>query len=535
MVRGRYPEAEKFQEKKRGAFMVSKAQIDKLWDRRKNLDDPEATRKKQHEAGKLTARERIELLVDPGSFHELDAFMESFPPKFGRLRGKTTTRQAVITGVGQIQGSPVYLYSQDFTVEAGSIGEREARKVCKIIDLSMQNGFPLIGLNDSGGARVSEGVRNFAFWNIFQRNVMASGVVPQIFAILGPCAGGAVYSPALGDFIFMVKDIGAMFLTGPAVIKAVTGEEVTKEKLGGPAVQAQISGVAHFQASGEKECMAMIQELLSYLPSNNRQEPPRVETGDDPLREDESLREIVPADPKKSYDMRQVIRRIVDGEKFFEVHRGFAANILTGFARLDGGTVGIVANQPRVFAGCLDYHASDKAARFIRFCDAFNIPLITLVDVPGYLPGLEQEYNGIIRHGAKMLFAYAEATVPKITLVLRKAYGGGIAGMCASKERGADELLAWPSAEIAALGAEGAVEIFFPDEIKNAPDPQKRRQELIAEFREQVTSVYAIAATGRFDKIIDPKETRPSLIKALQIHHSKKDSLPWKKHGNIPL
>jgi acetyl-CoA carboxylase carboxyltransferase component len=515
--------------------MVSKAQIEDLWEKRKNLYDSEVAKKKQHEAGKLTARERIELLVDPGSFHELDAFMESFPPKFGKFKGKTTTRQAVITGVAQVQGRPIYLYAQDFTVEAGSIGEREARKICKILDLSLQNGFPLIGLNDSGGAKVSEGVRNFAFWNIFQRNVMASGVVPQIFAIMGPCAGGAVYSPALGDFVFMVKNIGAMFLTGPAVIKAVTGEEVTKEKLGGAPVHTQISGVAHFAAANEQECMAMIKELLSYLPSNNRQRPPHAETGDDPLREDESLRDIVPEDPKKSYDMRQVVKRVVDGENFFEVYRGFATNILTGFARLAGDTVGIVANQPRVFAGCLDIHAADKGARFIRFCDAFNIPLITLVDVPGYLPGVEQEYGGIIRHGAKMLFAYAEATVPKITVVLRKAYGGGIAGMCASKERGADELLAWPSAEIATLGAEGAVEVFFPDEIKNASDPEKRRQELITEFREQVTSVYAVAATGRIDKIIDPKETRPALIKALRAHSSKMESLPWKKHGSIPL
>ena len=428
--------------------MVSRAQIEELWEKRKMLADSEAGRQKQHAAGKLTARERIELLADPGSFQEIDAFMESLPPKFGKLRGKTTLRQGVITGAAQIQGRPVFLYAQDFTVEAGSLGEREARKTARVIDLAMQNGVPLIGLNDSGGAKVSEGLRNFAFWNIFQRNVMASGVVPQVFAILGPCAGGAVYSPALGDFIFMVKDISGMFLTGPAVVKAVTGQDVTKEKLGGPRVQTQISGVAHFLAATEKDCMEMIRELLSYLPSNNRQKAPRVENGDDPLREDESLRDMVPEDPRKSYDMRQVIHRVVDGGKFFEVQRAFAANILVGFARLDGETVGLVANQPRVFAGCLDIHASDKAARFIRFCDAFNLPLVTLVDVPGYLPGLEQEYGGIIRHGAKMLYAYAEATVPKVTVVLRKAYGGGISGMCASKERGADEILAWPSAEV---------------------------------------------------------------------------------------
>ncbi len=515
--------------------MVSKAQVEELWEKRKDLSGSEVGEKKQHAAGKLTARERIELLTDPGSFNEIDAFVESFPPIFGKLKGKTTRRQSVITGAAKIQGRLVYVYAQDFTVEAGSVGEREARKIGKIMDLSMQNGAPLIGLNDSGGARISEGVRNFLFWNIFQRNVMASGVVPQVFAILGPCAGGAVYSPALGDFVFMVKDISAMFLTGPAVIKAVTGEQITKEKLGGPPVQTQISGVAQFLAATEKECMEMIKELLSYLPSNNCQKAPHVEVGDDPLREDESLGDLIPQDPKKSYDMRQVIKRVVDAGKFFEVHRGFAANMLTGFARLNGDTVGIVANQPRVLAGCLDINASDKAARFIRFCDAFNIPLITLVDVPGYMPGLEQEYGGIIRHGAKMLFAYAEATVPKITVVLRKCYGGAISGMCASKERGADEVLAWPSAEIATLGAEGAVEIFFPDEIKSSSDPEKRRQELITEFREKVTSVYAVAATGRIDRIIDPKETRPALIQSLGTHLAKKDSIPWKKHGCIPL
>ena len=515
--------------------MVTKAQLERLEEKRKALIDTEAANTRQHQAGKLTARERIALLADPGSFEELDAYMESFAPKFGKAKGKTRLQQGVITGRATIRGRGDYLYSQDFTVEGGSIGEREARKICKIIDLSMQNGVPFIGLNDSAGARVSEGVRNFAFWNIFQRNVMASGVVPQIFAILGPCAGGAVYSPALGDFIFMVKDIGAMFVTGPAVIRQVTGEELTKENLGSPAVHTQTSGVAHFLARNEEECMEMVKDLLGYLPSSYRQKPPRVDMGDDPHREDETLRDIVPDDPKKSYDMRQVIRRVVDGGVFFEVQRGFAPNILIGFARLGGDSVGVVANQPRFLAGCLDIKASAKAARFIRFCDAFNIPLINLVDVPGYLPGAEQEAGGIIRHGAKMLFAYAEATVPKITVVLRKAYGGAISGMCLSKERGADELLAWPSAEIAALGAEGSVEIFFPEEIKKAPNPEAKRQELIREFRENVTDIFAVAATGRFDRIIDPKETRPALIRALRAHCEKRESLPQKKHGNIPL
>jgi methylmalonyl-CoA decarboxylase subunit alpha len=515
--------------------MVSKAQMDEFQVKQKGREDSETAKTKQHQAGKLTARERITLLVDSGSFEEIDAFMESIPAKFGRQKGKVSMKQAVITGRARIQGRQVYLYSQDFTVEAGSIGEREARKICKIQDLAMQNGFPVIGLNDSGGARVSEGVRNFQFWNIFQRNVMASGVVPQIFAILGPCAGGAVYSPALGDFVFMVKDLGAMFVTGPAVVKAVIGEEITKEKLGGPKIHSQVSGVSHFLADSEQDCARMIQDLLSYIPSSNREKPPFLDSGDDPLRVDETLGAIVPEDPKKSYDMRLVIGRVFDQGKFFEVHRYFAQNILTGFARLAGHSVGIVASQPRVLAGCMDIHASNKAARFIRFCDAFHIPLINLVDVPGYMPGVEQEHGGIIRHGAKMLYAYIEATVPKITLVLRKAYGGAISGMCLAKERGADEVLAWPSAEVAALGAEGAVQIFFADDVKNAPDPEKRRQELIREFREEVTSVYAIAATGRIERIIDPKDTRPALIRALKGNLGKVETIPWKKHGNIPL
>jgi len=515
--------------------MVSRTQLEELAEKKISMGDSESAKNKQRQAGKLTARERIGLLVDPMSFDELDAYMESNAPKFGRYKGKTSTRQAVITGAAKIQNRPVYLYAQDFTVEGGSIGEREARKICKIMDLAVRNGAPLIGLNDSAGARVSEGIRNYTLWNVFQHNVMASGVIPQIFAILGNCAGGAVYSPALGDFIFMVQGLGSMFVTGPAVVKAVTSEDVSMEKLGGPLTHTKISGVAHFLARSEKQCMEMIKELLSYLPANNRQKPPAVDTGDDPEREDETLWEVVPEDPKKAYDMRQVILRVVDQGNFFEVQHGFAPNILIGFARLDGVSIGIVASQPRFLAGCLDIHASNKGARFIRFCDAFNIPLVNLVDVPGYLPGLGQEHGGIIRHGAKMLFAYAEATVPKITLVLRKAYGGAVSGMCIGKEHGADEILAWPSAEIAALGAEGAVEIFFPEEIKSASDPERRRQELIQEFRQQVTSVYALAATARIEKIIDPKETRPALIRALHNHSEKRESLPWKKHGLIPL
>ncbi len=511
--------------------MEWKAEIEELQAKIQEIEQPA----KKPLAGKLSARERISRLADPGTFEEIDAFMESIAPKFGRFKGKTTIKQGVITGRAKIEGRPVCLYAQDASLEAGALGERESLKICKLMDLAVRNGFPLIGLNEGGGVRVSEGVRNYGFWNIFRRNVVASGVVPQLFAIMGYCAGGAAYSPALGDFIFMIKDVGAMFVTGPAVVKAIIGEEVSKEKLGGPQVHAQKSGVAHFIAANEEDCLNMIRSLLAYLPANNREKPPFVDTGDDPLRTDETLGDVVPEDAKKSYDMRQVIRRIFDRGDFLEVHRGFAQNLLTGFARLAGMSVGVVANQPRIFAGCLDINASDKGARFIRFCDAFNIPLISLVDVPGYMPGFEQEYGGILRHGAKMLYAYAEATVPKITLVIRKAYGGAISGMCIAKDGGADEVIAWPSAEIAALGAEGAVEIFSKEEIRNAPDPGKRRRELIEEFQREVTSIYAVAGKGRVERIIEPKNTRPALIKALQAHSGKVDTLPWRKHGNIPL
>lgn len=515
--------------------MVSKIKLEELAIKRESMKDLEPTRTKRHQKGKLTARERIHLLVDPGSFDEIDSYMESIPPKFGKLKGKTTTRQAVISGSATINGRQVYLYAQDFTVEGGSIGERETKKICKIIDLATQNGRPLIGLNDSAGGRVSEGVRNFTFWNIFQRNVRASGIIPQIFAVLGPCAGGAAYSPALGDFTFMVQDIGFMFVTGPAVVKAVTSQDVSQEVLGGAQTHAKKSGVAHFLAKSEQECMAMIKELLSYLPDNNRQNAPFMDMGDDPQREDEDLADIVPENPSISYDMRKVIFRVVDKGKFFEVQRDFAPNILIGLARLDGMCVGIVANQPCYLAGCLDINASVKAARFIRFCDAFKIPLLSIVDVPGYMPGLDQERGGIIRHGAKMLYAFAEATVPKIVLIVRKAYGGAVSGMCVGKENGADEILAWPSAELAALGAEGAVDIFFSEKIKAASNPKQRRQELIEEFRRDVIGIYAVAASGRVEKIIDPKETRPSLIRAFHNNSGKQDVLPWKKHGCIPL
>ncbi len=499
------------------------------------MKDMDVSGTKRHQKGLLTARERIDLLVDPESFDEFNSDMESLPPKFGKKKGYTTRKQAVITGTARIDERQVYLFAQDFTVEAGAVGEREARKICKIMDLAIQNGKIIIGLNDAAGARVSEGIRDFSFWNIFQRNVRASGVIPQISAILGPCAGGSAYSPALSDFIFMVQDVGHMFVTGPAVINAVTSETVTMESLGGAQTHTQKSGVAHFRAKSEQECMIMIKELIGYLPDNNRQSAPYLDMGDNPHREDEGLAGLVPENPRSSYDMRKVILRVLDGGKFFEVQSDFAPNILIGFARLDGQSVGIVANQTRYLAGCLDINASVKAARFIRFCDAFNIPLVSFVDVPGYLPGVNQEHGGILRHGAKMLFAYAEATVPKIALILRKAYGGAISGMCVCHENGADEVLAWPSAELAALGAEGSVDIFFSAEIKTAPNPEQRRQELIEEFQRNVTGVYAVAATGRIEKIIDPKETRPAIIRALHNNAGKQDTLPWKKHGSIPL
>jgi len=513
--------------------MADRPEVLRLYEKQKKQDHTPRDIEKQHALGKLTARERIDLLLDPGSFYEFDSFMEGAPLKFGK--GDIQTKQSVITGTGKIHGKQIYLYSQDFTVEGGSVGEREARKICKIMDMAIQNGKPIIGLNDSAGARVREGVRNFAYWNIFNRNVVASGIIPQIFAIMGPCAGGAVYSPALGDFVFMVDKISGMFLTGPAVIKTVTSKEISKEELGGAKIHNDISGVSHFFVQTEKECLEKIKFLLDYLPSNWREKPPFIPSDDDPNRTDVRFYDIVPDDPKKLYDMHQTISLIVDEGKFLEVQARFAKNILIGFGRLAGYTIGIVANQPRFLGGCLDIHASDKSSRFIRFCDAFNIPLITLVDVPGYLPGKQQEYGGIIRHGAKMLYAYAEATVPKIVLILRKVYGGGIAGMCSSKERGADELLAWPGAEIATLGAEGAVDLFYGEEIRSAPNPEMRRNELIQEFREKVASPYTVSATGRIERIIDPQETRKELVQALLRNLDKKESPPQKKHGIIPV
>jgi len=443
--------------------------------------------------------------------------------------------EGVVTGYGTIDGRRVYIFAQDFTVIGGTLGEMHGKKICKVMDMAMKAGAPIIGINDSGGARIQEGVDALAgYGEIFYRNTLASGVIPQITIVVGPCAGGAVYSPAITDFIFMVKDVSLMFITGPKVVKAVMGEDVTVEQLGGAEVHSQVSGTAHFIADNEEECMQIVKKLLSYLPPNNSEYPPTVDTGDDPNRMDESLADIIPTDPRKPYDMHDVIARVVDKGEFLEVFPHFAQNMITAFARLNGQTVGLLANQPKMLAGCLDINASDKAARFIRFCDDFNIPLVTLVDVPGYLPGTAQEHGGIIRHGAKMLFAYSEATVPKLTVILRKAYGGAYIGMC-SRHLGADQVFAWPTAEIAVMGPEGAVEIVFKKEIEEAEKPEEAMQRKIQEYREKFANPYVAAARGYIDAVIDPRETRPQLIKALEATEGKREARPQKKHGNIPL
>jgi len=488
----------------------------------------------QHAKGKLTARERIELLLDPDSFVEIDPFVVHRCTEFG-IAEKKILGDGVVTGYGTIDGRPVFVFSQDFTVYGGSLGEMFAKKVCKIMDLAMKVGAPVIGLNDSGGARIQEGVASLAgYGDIFFRNVLASGVIPQISAIMGPCAGGAVYSPALTDFIVMVEKTSHMFITGPNVIKAVLGQKVTFEELGGALVHNQKSGVAHFMVKSEEECMQLIRTLLSYLPSNNMEDPPVVNTGDDPNRMDAELAEIIPDDPDKPYDVREVIHHVVDNGEFLEVQPLWAPNIVIGFARLNGRTVGIVANQPLYYAGALDINSSIKAGRFVRFCDAFNIPIVTFVDVPGFLPGIDQEHGGIIRNGAKLLYAYCEATVPKITVILRKAYGGAYDVM-GSKHSGADINLAWPTAEIAVIGAEGAINIIFRKELAKAKDPEKRRMELVAEYRRKFANPYVAAEKGYIDDVIEPTETRPKLISALEMLVTKRESRPAKKHANIPL
>ncbi|HQA69072.1 MAG TPA: acyl-CoA carboxylase subunit beta, partial [Aggregatilineales bacterium] len=492
--------------------------------------------RRQHERGKMTARERLDVLLDPGSFHELDMFVVQRETNFGmdtpenRIPG-----DSVVTGWGTIHGRLVYVYSQDFTVFGGSLSRVHADKICKILDMAMKTGAPVIGLNDSGGARIQEGVVSLGgYADIFLRNTLASGVIPQISAIMGPCAGGAVYSPALTDFIFMVKNTSHMFVTGPDVVRSVTHEDVTFEELGGAMTHNAISGVSHVAADNETDALALIRELLTYLPQNNLEDPPFEPTGDDPLRADERLDTIVPDNPNKPYDMKEVIRMVVDNGQFFEIHEHFARNIIVGFARLGGHSVGIVANQPAVLAGVLDIDASVKAGRFVRFCDCFNIPIITFEDVPGFLPGVGQEHGGIIRHGAKLLYAYCEATVPKITVITRKAYGGAYDVMSSKHIRG-DLNLAWPSAEIAVMGPEGAVNIIFRRELAEAEDPVAKKAELVQEYRDRFANPYVAASRGYIDDVIEPRETRSRLINALEVLRNKRDTNPPKKHGNIPL
>jgi len=489
---------------------------------------------RQHEKGKLTARERVLRFLDPGTFRELDPFVTHRTAGFG-LEEQKYLSDSVVTGWGKVDGRLVYVFSQDFTVFGGSLGEVHAEKVCKIMDMAMKNGAPVIGLNDSGGARIQEGVVSLAAYAyVFLRNVMASGVVPQISAIMGPCAGGAVYSPAMTDFILMVKNTSFMHITGPDVIKAVTREEVTSEDLGGAMVHNARSGVAHFAAEDEEDAFYQLRKLLSYLPQNNMEDPPFVPSDDPVDRMDEELDTLVPDNPNKPYNMKDVIRSVVDGGDFFEVQEHWAQNIIVGFARVGGYSVGIVAQQPMILAGVLDIDSSTKAARFVRFCDCFNIPIITFEDVPGFLPGVAQEHGGIIRNGAKLLYAYCEATVPKVTIITRKAYGGAYDVMSSKHIRG-DISYAWPSAEIAVMGPEGAVNIIFRRQIAEADDPEAERERLVEEYRAKFANPYVAAARGYIDDVIEPRETRPRLVEALQMLQNKRDTNPPKKHGNIPL
>lgn len=489
---------------------------------------------RQHARGRMTARERLLLLLDKGTFREVDVFVTHNATEFG-LAEQKIPGDGVVTGYGTINGRLVFVYSQDFTVFGGSVSRAHAEKITKIMDMAMKNGAPIIGLNDSGGARIQEGVHSLAgYAEIFYRNVMASGVVPQISIIMGPCAGGAVYSPAITDFVVMVKETSHMFVTGPDVIKAVTHEDVTFEELGGASVHASKSGVAHFAAENEEDAIFLVQHLVDYLPSNNMQDPPVKPASDNPLREAPELDAIIPDNPNKPYDMKEVIRHVVDDGQFLEVHEHWAQNVLVGFARLGGRSIGIVAQQPTVLAGVLDVEASQKSARFVRLCDAFNVPLIVFEDVPGFMPGITQEHSGIIRQGAKLLYAFCEATVPKLTVIVRKAYGGAY---CVMNPRhiGADLVLAWPSAEIAVMGPEGAVNVIFRREIGEAEDPVARKVELVQDYRDRFANPYVAAAAGFIDNVIEPRETRPHLINALEMLQNKRDSLPPKKHGNIPL
>jgi propionyl-CoA carboxylase beta chain len=503
-------------------------------DRRAELGGGEERLRRQHETGKLTARERIDLLFDPGSFEELDKLVTHRCRDFG-MDEQIVPGDGVVAGHGLVDGRQVFAFAQDFTVFGGSLSETNAAKIVKIMDLAMRLGCPIVGLNDSGGARIQEGVMSLGgYADIFLRNTLASGVVPQISAIMGPCAGGAVYSPAITDFTVMVKNTSYMFVTGPDVIRTVTHEEVTKEELGGAMTHNAQSGVAHFAADSDRDCLTLIRDLLSFLPSNNLDDPPRIATNDAPEREDEALDRLVPAAPAQPYDILDLVHSVADEGYFLEVHQHYARNILVGFARLDGRPVGIVANQPAVLAGTLDINASVKGARFVRFCDAFNIPLVTFTDVPGFLPGTVQEYGGIIRHGAKLLFAFAEATVPKVTVITRKAYGGAYCVM-SSKHIRTDFNYAWPTAELAVMGPEGAVNILYKRELEAAADRIAARAEKVTEFREKFANPFIAASRGFLDEIIQPRQTRRKLIAALRNLDNKRERNPPKKHGNIPL
>lgn len=494
----------------------------------------EARLAKHRQGGRLTARERLDVLLDPGSFVEMDRFVTQRSTNFG-LADKAVPGDGIITGYGKINGRLVCVYSQDFTVLGGSMSRTQANKIVKLMELAIKNGAPMIGLNDSGGARIQEGVEALGgYADIFLKNVLTSGVVPQISAIMGPCAGGAVYSPSITDFIFMVKNSSYMFVTGPDVIKAVTHEEVTKEDLGGALTHNQKSGVAHFAAEDDKHCLLMIRELLNFLPSNNLDDAPLQATTDRADRLIKELNTFIPDNSKKPYDMKELIKLVVDEKYFLEVHQHYAQNVIVGFARFDGQSVGIVANQPQILAGCLNIDASKKAARFIRFCDAFNIPVVTFVDVPGFLPGTDQEWAGIITHGAKLLYAYAEATVPKITVITRKDYGGAYCVMSSKHLRG-DVNLAYPTAEIAVMGAEGAVNIIFREAIGKAQNPADERTKLIKEYEDKFNNPYVAAELGYIDEVIEPAQTRVRIIQALDMLKNKRDSNPPKKHGNIPL
>jgi Carboxyl transferase domain. len=506
-------------------------QILELYDKKRDVEmggGPERI-DKQHAKGKLTARERMDLLLDEGTFVEVNPFIEHRSMELPKLPG-----DGVVTGFGKIGGRPVYIFAQDFTVFGGALGEMHARKIAHIMDLAAKTGVPVIGLNDSGGARIQEGVLSLdGYGHIFYRNSIYSGVIPQISVIMGPCAGGAVYSPAITDFVIMVEKTSQMFITGPKVIATVTGEKISSEDLGGARVHSAVSGNAHFRAENEEEALRLVRTLLSYLPANYREKPPVLPySGDDDYRPD--LADLVPIDPFRPYDVKKVIEQVVDPNSFFEVHKDFAKNLVVGFARIRGQVLGLVCNQPKWMAGGLDIDSSDKAARFIRFCDAFNIPIVTFEDVTGFFPGIKQEHGGIIRHGAKILYAYSEATVPKITVILRKAYGGAYVALN-SKAIGADLVFAWPNAEIAVMGPEGAANIIYAKEIEKSPDPEKTRQEKIAEYRTKFANPYVAAKMGMIDDVIDPRETRIKIIQALGMLQTKKESRPERKHGNIPL